>query len=791
MEPYAVKSLADFGEDYVKQWKDRKIATPSDFRPQTDAAADAQYYLNWCQYVYALYCNNYTLVTPGGYMPSISSSSLEELRLYGRGQQPVLKYQNQIDVSNIKGENNSKVGLLNISWRTTQVFQKLREIIIDRLMSVEYEPNIVALDMPSIKRKKMAYDRDKLATAAQSKAAFAALGKTPSQLSPEVLEMGPTDVDVMNQMGGYKTAAEIAFQEAALACLQFSDFDPEIRRQILEDLVDAGHMATHIRYDKASGQQVVEYVDLKGLICPRSEYDDCRDMHFAGMLKTRSVSWLRQYSGLGEDQLLDVAMKYRNSGANGQFAVDLNGYEQFSRGNYTQRYQGSYPYDQFQVKVMTLYFIGADVERYVMGHRPEGNMIFTKVNPNSTLNRSDERRGKEVVDNIVQYVYKVEWIVGTNYIFNYGVNDVVPRDGSPGAMRAKLPIAVYRCNKGSITDACIGAIDDLQLALYRRRHVLTVMPPPPNLSIDVSLMQQGLDLGNLKLSPLDQTEIYSTIGYYYYASKSEFALPNEGSNRPPITALPDTTSAYLAMLGQEILNSIQMLREISGVNEMVDGTGNAKDVLNKVAAGYETASNRSISGLYTAQQSHYKSMVKLIVKGLQCRLAYGDMKLNYLPIGSEVVRIIELYPEYSLHDFDISVIPGVDGTSRQMLIQALVSNRDQQKIDEATYFNVLLLIQQGQVRRAQFVMAKAVANMEAAKQKHDLDIIKQQSAAQGEQARVTEEAKQKTLELEGQMKIQQVVAKGEQDRETERLKAQLAAGQQALQTQNQVPETVA
>lgn len=790
MEPYAAKELATFGNEYSKMWKDRKINTPLDFRPQSDPKADAQYFLNWAQYVYALYCSNYTLVTPGGFIPSVSSLSLEELRLYGRGQQPITKYQAQLDVSNIKGENNQKVGLLNISWRTTQVYQKLREIIIDRLMSVEYEPNIIALDTASLKKKQLAYSRDKLATDPRSKKAFEVMGKTPSGVSDEVLNMGPTDVDVMNQMGGYKTAAEIAFQEAATACMQFSNFDPEIRRQILEDLVDAGHLATHIRHDKASGQQVIEYVDLKGLVVPRSEYDDCRDMHFAGMLKTRSIAWLRQYSGLDERQLYDVAVRYKNSGANGMFAVDINGYEMFNRGNYTQRFGGAYPYDQFQVKVMTLYFIGADVERYVMGHRPEGNSIFTKVNPNSELNRSDERRGKELYDNIVQYVYKVEWIVGTNFIFNYGVNDVVTRDGSPGAMRAKLPIAVYRCNKGSITEACIGAIDDLQLALYRRRHALTVMPPPPNVAVDISLMQDSLDLGKLKLSPLDSTEIYSTIGYFYYASKSEFAMPGEGSSRPPITPMPDTVSPYLMTLGQEVLNSIQMLREISGVNEMVDGSGNAKDVLNKVAAGYETASNRSISGLYTAQQSHYKSMVSLIVKGLQCKLAYGDMKLNYLPIGSEVVRLIELYPEYALNEFDISVVPGIDGTSRQMLIRALESNRENQKIDDATYFNVLILIQQGNVRRAQYLMAKAVATQQAQKQEQDLNIIKQQSAAQGEQARVTEEAKQQTLQLEAQNRKEEIVLKGEQERETKRLEAQLGMGQSAFQQQIQTPETV-
>ena len=774
------KSPAIFGDQYIDAWQKSKVKTPSDFYSKEN---DRQYFLDWCLYIYALYCNRYCLVTPGAFLPGVSSTSLEELRLYGRGMQPVQKYRDKIDVSKIKGPDNKRIGLVNISWRTHRVYQKIREIIIDRLMSVEYEPGIVALDMPALRKKEMAYAADLLATAGPSKAMFEQLGMIPDGVNEDVMSMSKTDVEILNQMGGYKTAAELALQEAAMACLQFSNFDPEIRRQLCEDLVDAGHMATHIRYDRASGQQVVEYVDLAGLIAPRSEYDDCRDITYAGMLKMRTISWLRQYSGMDEKELMDVAVRYKSIAGNAQFGANFNNFEFNNRGAYTQRFNGSYPYDQFSVQVMTLYFIGLDVERYIVGRRPEGNMIYAKVSPDAALNRRDEKKGKTVSDNVVQYVYKVNWIVGTNYIFDYGISDVVTREGAPGAMRAKLPIAIYRCNKGSVTDACIGAIDDLQLAIYKKRHALTVTPPPPNMAVDTSIMQDSVRIGDLSLTPVDAAEIYSVLGYYFFASKNEFSAAGEGSNRPPISPLSDSTSQYLATLGSEVLTAIQSLREISGVNELVDGTGNPKDVLNGVAQGAEVASNRSISGLYTAIAAHYKSTVSLIVKGYQALCAYGKQEFAYLPIGSEVVRMLKLYPEYSMHELDVSVVPGVDGNSRQLLLQALISNRDQQKIDEATYLTVLTLIQQGNIKRAQFVMAKAVADAEVRKQQHDIEIIKAQSEAQGAQAQVTEQAKQQTLAMEAQFKKEEIMLQGEEDRKTERVKAGLTIAQSALQPQ--------
>ena len=204
---------AVFGDQYKKMFEENKIAIPSNFRPgKHNPADDATYFLNWVQYAYATYCGNYLLVAPGGYMPSVSSVSLEELRLYGRGQQPVEKYRNQIDVSNIKGENQQRIGLVNISYRRTPIYQKIREIIIDRLMSVEHEPNVVAIDKPALTKKKMAYMRDMLAADPRMKNALQAIGKTPTGVSPDVMQMTQTDVEILNQMGGYKTVAEMAMQ---------------------------------------------------------------------------------------------------------------------------------------------------------------------------------------------------------------------------------------------------------------------------------------------------------------------------------------------------------------------------------------------------------------------------------------------------------------------------------------------------------------------------------------------------------------------------------------------------
>ena len=202
---------------------------------------------------------------------------------------------------------------------------------------------------------------------------------------------------------------------------------------------------------------------------------------------------------------------------------------------------------------------------------------------------------------------------------------------------------------------------------------------------------------------------------------------------------------------------------------MADGSGNAKDVLNKVAAGMETGSNRSISSLYTAMVSHYKSMVKLLALRYQALCAYGERDLHYLPVGATMVHQLKLYPEFSLVEMDISVRPGVDSQSRQMLMQALITNRNEQKVDEHIYLMVLKFIQQGNLDRAGYVLAKGVADKAIRDQQQQVEMMKAQSEAQGAASVQAEQATQATYAMEGDIKSKQIVLQAEEARKTQEL----------------------
>lgn len=758
------KDYTPFQGEYRKMWKTGKVPVPGDVKPE---AEDPMWYLTWAKYLYGLYCNNYTLICPGGFSPSLNGGrSLTELNLYGRGMQSVDKYKKQINRKDFTGPGGKKMGLVNISWDLHQVYRKFREIIIDRVISVEHEPGIVAIDRPSLRKKELAVAADRLAAMSQSKQAYQALGVKPQGVTDETMGMSPTDVDILNQLGGYQTLAEITLREAVQASLQFSNYDPELKRPIAENLIDVGMCATHLKHDRVSGKQMIEYVDPATLLIPVSQYDDCRDIDYAAFLSWRSISSLRQTSDLTEDQLLQIAKKYRTQGNNQVMQVNLDGVDHVDRSQYTPRYTGNNPYDQMQVQVMTLYFVAMDVERYIVGYHKCGNAVCDPVSRDSTLTKRDETRGKTVKDNVVQYVYKAQWVIGTEFVFDCGVDDIVTREGTPGAMKAQLPLAIHRLNQPSITSACIGAIDDLQLAIFKKRHALTTTPPMPNTAIDLSLVEDGLNLGGLSLTPQDITEIYQATGFFWYRSKSEFGGTGEGSQRPPISPLGDNT--YNALLGfqNEIASAIDNLRTISGVNEMADGTGNPKDVLNGATAAMEQASNRSISGLYTAMTGHYKSLVRGLALRYQSLSVYGEREMHYLPVGSQIVSQMKLYPDFALIDLDISVKPALDNNSRQMLQQALITNRDQGKVDEHVFLMVMNLIATGNVERAQFVMSKGVQEKAQRDQANQIDIMKQQSEAQAQQAKATEQAKQATLSLQGDINAKQIVLKGNQERQT-------------------------
>lgn len=707
------------------------------------------YFLRWAQYIVHKWWLGEALCNPGGYSP-YSDEPISVLRAYGRGKQSTRKY-NEIVDKQVKTKDGTTYSLTNVSKRIPQVYPTMRERIIDRILEQNFSPHVVAIDDSSVERKNLAYYRDKVATSAFGREMVSATGFVPENTTDVAMSMSDQDVDVLQALGGYNLATEVALTEAVRASLDICKYHPSIARQVIEDLVDLGFAHVHVKHNHYTRIQEIEYLDAEYVIVPNSVYDDCRDRTWGGILRPMSIASLREDirasgSEVNEEDMLEIASTYRLAMGNSDSGV-------ISNDNFAGRVEHSsgYRYDPFKVMVVTCYFVAAEAENFIAGIHDSGSIVYQKVPNGTTLKDTSKAKGFRLDSKNIQNVYKVNYVLGTNYCYGYGTDDLIVRTGLPGSMSAMIPIISFRANRKSLTEACISAIDDLCAAVFKKRLIEAKMPVPPNVHVNLSALENVTQLGSLVLEPQDLLDI-PTVAGYLFTSEGEFVDFSQGTPQRPIQELPNTSFDLLRTIQLSIQMALDELQRITGTNEITDGTANPTNVLTTTVEAYSSATNRALSFLYTANRSIQDQIHTHLGRRYQAIAASGGATLRWVPVRTDTVRIVQLTPQIAFGDYAIISKPALDRESQQLLIAAVQTYKNANMLDAADEMAVMNMILRGEYLKAQFYLASAVAR----KRKQDAQMAQQtaaaQAQAQGQAGIAMEQAKQQTAAMEGDIK---------------------------------------
>lgn len=720
---------------------------PSGIAPEVK---DDAWYLQWAQFMYAQWRDNKCLVNNYGF-PAHSNETIAQLRAYARGKQDINKYKQILD-KEIKMEDNQTATLLNISWRIPQVLPTFRERIIDRIMEVRFDPTVIAVDEMSMQRKDLMFMRDKVAASPEGRQLSQVAGMAPTNVTDNAMTMTETELEQFKALGGYQLSTEMALTEACMATIDLCKLFPSVYRQVIEDLVDIGVAHVLVKHNPGDRMQTIEYVDPEYAIVPLSEYDDCRDQTWGAVLRTKTLAAIKMESGFDDETMKKVAKLYGNRMNNSRFANNGDVYggarRNFAAGNGT-------PYDPFEAMVLEGYFSCSEAESFIAGIHDSGSKVMEKVPYGTKINPRSEEKGFKVINTVRQDVYKVSWIVGTDFVYSCGIDDVIVRDGVPGAMKAMTPLISFRTNKMSVVESTMGIVDDLAINVFKKRSIISKMPPAPNIAINMSALEKVTHLGNMRLMPEDLLDIYTVRGILFVDDTNDYAdpFPNQGSTPRPIIELPNTTLDQLRSIQIDLQMSMDALIQITGSNSLTENAGNPTNVLNKVAEGYDQASNRALSWLYTANQSIQTNIYVQLAKRYQVIGSNGPMAIKWLPMGMDTLHIVMLGPEVALSDFMTIVKPGMDAFTKQALIQSVTTYKQNNQISAADEMAVINMITRAQYRKAQFYLATAVEKRRQQDAMMQQANMAAQAQAQGQATVMTEQEKQKSIGASTQAQI--------------------------------------
>ncbi len=691
--------------------------------------------------------------------------------------------------------------LLNLDWTPVPIVPKFVKIVVNKILSRKPYPNIEAID--PVSRGEKEKKKARTVAAIENKQFLNELKQSGVDVKDDIENLPDTVEEAEIFMDtNIKLAGEIAAQLATNLTLEWNDFNDTTFRRAVEDLVTCGMAAVKRENDPNYG--IVErYVDPAHLIHSYTEDFSMRDLVYAGEIRQMSILDLKRIAkDLTEDEWYKIAVKVKDKYGNNAARIGQQYYDQASGRN-------AFGYDEFRVSVLDFEFIGLDQQVYEEKESKYGNVgFYFKGNEYKLPTQSVFDRKPFYMD--IMCLYGGLYVEGCDILVNYGKKQNQPRN-IHDLSRTTLSYSVVATNfrrmmPKSMVSGITGFADQLQLTHLKIQQAIA-KAKPDGIMIDIEGLE-NVQLGTGgELSPLDLQDIYEQTGVMYYRSKN----PEGGFQNPPIREINNTIRNINELIA--LYNHyLRMIRDSTGINEVMDGSTPKGDALVGVREQQMSAGNNAIYDITHSSLILYKKVCEDVIKCVQIlpkeSVLFGTYKKA---IGEDALEAIKAFEKLPMFNYGVRIVTEMNDTDRAYLEQNIqialaqkeldledaIAIRRLKDIDQAE--RLLIIRRQKRVKRLQEMsqqnsQAQAQANAQASQAKAQADAqlaqVKAQLAMQQAELQASLDMKVNQLKYQYELQIAQIkgassqqVAQASQsikremnemaeDRKDERVKAQ-------------------
>jgi hypothetical protein len=685
------------------------------------------------------------------------------LRLYARGEQSVQKYKDELAI-------NGDLSYLNLDWKPVPVIPKFVDIVVNGMSQKNYDINAYAQDPESI-MKRTAYaealQRDMMQKDLINQIKQVT-GLDVSKSQGKGLEMeNDEDLQLHMQMD-YKQSIEVAEEEVINNILDFNKYDLT-RRRLNYDLTVLGIGAVKTTFNRSEGV-VVEYVDPARLVYSYTEDPNFEDIYYVGEVKNISLPELKkQFPFLTADQLEQIQKYPGNT-------------------NYTRNWNGRY--DDNTVQVLYFEWKTYANQVYKIKETPAG--LEKALEKTDAFNPPEEVEGFNKAFRSIEVLYSGAKILGFPMMLNWQMAKNMTRpDADTVKVNMNYNIVAPRLYKGridSLVNRITGFADMIQLTSLKLQQVLSRMVPD-GVFLDMDGLSE-VDLGNgTNYNPAEALNMYFQTGSIVGRSMTQDGGMNPG--KVPVQELQTSNGGgKMQSLIQTYQYYLQMIRDVTGLNEARDGSQPDKNALvglQKLAANASNTATRHIlqGSLYLTLRTCENISLR-VADALQFPLTRQSLAAS---ISRYNVGTLDELSKLNIHDFGIFLNLEPDDEDKQILEQniqiALKAGQIdlEDAIDIREVNNLKLANQMLKKRRKDKatrdqqaqqanIQAQAQANAELAEKTALAETQKQQvltqQKVQFEQAKYEFETKK--MEREHQMKIQNLELEFNYDMQLEKLR---------------------
>ena len=649
-----------------------------------------------------------------------SFNRYHSLRLYARGEQPVQKYKDELSI-------NGDMSYMNLDWKPVAVVSKFVDIVTNGISDKSYDIKAYAQD-PSSMQKRTKYAQgllEDLVTKPFDDKVKKMFGIDLTNNKTEDLPQNEEELELHMQLS-YKQSVEMAEEEVINNVLAKNKFN-ELKKRFNYDLTVIGVGAVKTNWNKANGI-TIDYVDPARVVYSYTEDPNFEDIYYVGEVRSMTIPEIKkQFPDISDEQLERI---------------------QQTPSNRSQTF-GWQTYDPNTVQVLFFEYKTYNDQVFKIKQTDQG--LLKALEKPSTFN-PPINDGFERVSRTIEVLYKGAKVLGNNEMLQWELARNMTR---PTADTTKVEMSYTLCAPrmylgkiDSLVSKITGFADMIQLTHLKLQQVMSRIVPD-----GVFLDMDGLaevDLGNgTNYNPAEALNMYFQTGSIVGRSLTQEGELNRG--KVPIQELSSSSGqAKIQSLIQTYQYYLQMIRDVTGLNEARDASTPSKDALvglQKMAANASNVATRHIldASLWLTLRTCENISLK-VADSVSYPLTLNSL-LNSISIyNTETLKEVS---KLNLHDFGIYLELEPDDEEKAQLEQniqiALKSQGidledaiDLRQIKNLKLANNMLKVKrkkkqkQDQAKQEKMIQAQAAAQAQTAEKTAMAEVQKQQAITQSQ-----------------------------------------------------------
>jgi len=653
------------------------------------------------------------------------------LKLYARGEQSTQKYKDEFSI-------NGDLSYLNLDWKPVPIIPKFVDIVVNGMQDRLFTIKTFAQDPSSTKKRTDFVEMmlEDMNTQDFIKEVDSKLGLNVENFSEMQIPESDEELELHMQIG-YKQAIELAHEQAIDNVFKRNHYY-ELKKRLDYDQTVLGISCAKHTFNNTDGIKL-EYVDPANLVYSYTEDPNFQDVYYFGEIKQiKSNELKKQFPGLSDEEFEDCI---KRSSKTNQYDYTNNDSE-----------------DSYDSNTLTvLYFNWKSWEQSVFKIKETSSGAKKAIKKDDKFNPpKDQRTRFERVAQAREVIYEGVMVLGANKLLKWQkAENMVRPDSNVNTVMMNYVVSAPRFYKGkieSLVSRMVTYADLIQLTHLKLQQVIQRMTPS-GVFVDADGLSE-IDLGNgTNYNPQEALNLYFQTGSIIGRSMTVDGDMNPG--KVPIQELPGGGGQQSTLLIQTYNYYLNMIRDVTGLNEARDGSDpdpNALVGVQKLAAANSNTATRHIlhSSMYITSE-----LAEAISIRLKDVLTYHPQRDVFVKsLGRFTVGALKELESVHLHDFGVFIELDPDEEEKQLVennIQIALS-KDQihleDVIDIRSIKNIKLANQLLKYRRAR----KAAADQ----MKAERNIAAQSQAnAQAAQAAELAKAQSETVKVESRMKLQE------------------------------------